>query len=306
MAESIIIKGAFGINNKIDPMRHQYNPETGIGFLAEAIDCDIDDSGMISRRNGFAEVSANYSHSVFCDRGDCFVAQDRVSDTAIYKIGTDFSLVGVRSGLTKSNKISYCQVGQKTYYSNGVQNGVIIEGISTSWPLGVYKGPDTLKEYSQAPVGSHIAYHLGRMWIAVDSDIFVSEPFKPGLFRLAGRFFSFGTVVRMIRPVKNGVWVSDSETTGFISISETWDKQEYERKASIPAHEWSDNHKLVDLKNTQMQIPGLSAVWSSDDGLCIGTEDGQLINVTENKLIYPKGSSGATIINDHVAINTIY
>jgi len=308
MIEAIkIISKCAGINNVIDPKwLRQNDQQTGLTDLAEGMNIDIDDAYHIQCRLGQAAISSIVSHSLFYDGGDCFVAQDRTSDTALYQVGTDFSLSGVRSGLTKAYRISYAQVSDKTFYCNGVQNGFIQGGISSPWPATTYYGPDTLNEYTIAPIGTHIAYFMGRMWIAVDNVIYCSEPYKVGLFRLAKCFFQFNTAIRMIRPVAGGVWVSDEATTGFIAAAEKWDGYKFTNKSSIPAHEWSDNQRLVDLSDSQWQVPGLSAVWSSDAGLCIGTSDGQLIVATEKKLIYPTGASGATVVDGLNVINTIY
>jgi hypothetical protein len=55
-----------------------------------------------------------------------------------------------------------------------------------------------------------------------------------------------------------------------------------------------------------LKLSGLCAVWSSDNGLCVGSSDGQLIVVTEQKLIYPTGASGATVIDGFNIINNVY
>ena len=81
---------------------------------------------------------------------------------------------------------------------------------------------------------------------------------------------------------------------------------EYDKKSPFPAHEWSVNINLVDLAQTMFKVPGLSAVWSSDEGLCIGSSDGQLTVATKNNLIYPTGSSGSTVVDKHNVINSIY
>lgn len=306
-----IISKCAGINNKIDSKwLRQNDPQTGLTDLAEGVNVDVDDAWKLSVRLGQESISTNASHSLFCDGGDCFVALDRTNDAAIYRINNDFSLTGVRSGLIKGAYFSYVQVGARTFYTNGTQNGVIENGVSTAWPSNTYKGPDTLKEYSPAPVGDHLAYHQGRIWISIDEGgkfpIYCSEPYKPGLFRFAKYHFQFGSHVRMIRPVLGGVWISDAETTGFIASSDTWDGQKYARKSQYPAHEWSDNCRLVDLSKSQWKVPGLSAVWSSDEGLCIGTSDGQLIIATEDRLVYPTGASGATVVDGTNVINSIY
>jgi hypothetical protein len=306
MTESIILKGTSGLNNIIDPLRHPYNPETGVGFLAEAVNIDIDDTGGISRRAGQVLLQSGNFHSLFCDKGDCFVVQDRADDAAIYKVGTDYSLSGVRSGLTKGARVSFCQVGAKTFYVNGHQNGVIENGISSAHPISTYTGPDVISHFSQAPVGEHLTYALNRLWVAMGNVIYCSEPFKLGLFRLSSRFFQFGTRIRMICAVANGVWISDSESTGFIAFSEKWEGLKYNKNLDIPSHEWSDNCKLVDLSRTSLQINGLSAVWSNDAGLHIGTEDGKLINLTDKNLIYPSGSSGSVLVETTFIVNNIY
>lgn len=308
MARKTLLKACTGINNRLSPHRlRQYDRETGVSDLSAAVNVDIDETGQPSRRLGQVEISSISSHSLFCDGGDAFVVQDRTSDSAIYRINSDFTLTGVASALTKGEFVSFAQVGSEmTLFTNGYENGLITNGVESVWPVGVYHGPDTLKDFSQAPVGTKVAYHRGRAWVAVGKVIYCSEPYKLGLFRLARCFYHFGTDVLMIRPVEGGVWVSDSETTGFISVADKWDDNKYSRKAVVPAHEWSDACSLVDLSRSALNLKGLNAVWSSDEGLCVGTPDGQLIVVTEDKLIYPTGSAGATVVSDQIAINSVY
>jgi len=308
MVEAInILSKCAGVNNKVDPKNLRMNdPQTGLTDLAEGEDFDIDDSGKLSVRLGQEPISTVPSHSIFCDGGDCFVAQDRTSDTALYRMNSDYTLTGVRSGLSKSERLSYFQAGDKTYYSNNIQNGRIISAVSEAWPTSTYYGQDSLNEYSNAPVGKHIAYFHGRAWIAVGPTIYCSIPFMLGRFRLSAHFFNFNTDIRMIRPVAGGVWVSDSETTGFIAASESWAGYKYIKKLSVPAHEWSDNQRLEDLSKSYLRIPGLSAVWSCDDGQCIGTPEGQLIIETKERLIYPKGAIGATVVRNNIIINSVF
>jgi len=307
MALKTIYTGATGINNKVDPVRLKFDSKTGVTELAEAVNCDIDDTGRISRRLGQEQISSVASHSPFCDGGDCFFAQDRTSDTAIYRFANDFSFAGVRSGLAKGLRLSWFQMGDETFYSNGVQNGVIESGVSSAWPdQSEHVGANTTREFYPAPVGTHIAYFKGCAWIAVDNVIYVSEPHAVGKFAPARRSFFFGSNVVMMRPVENGVWVSNSAETGFIAFEDNFKNMRWIKKASVPAHEWSDNHELVDLSDTSLEVTGLNAVWSSNDGLCVGTSDGQLIVPTEDKLIYPAGATGATVVKNGKIINSIW
>jgi len=311
MIETIkIITNCTGVNSKIEPKRLS---ETD---LSEGVNIDIDDHGYIDTRLGqekFPESAYRDvpSHSLFCDGGDCFVAQDRTSDTAVYRVNADLTLTGVLASLVKGEKLSYAQVGGSTFYANGYQKGVIINASFNAWPTGVYRGPEgSLKDYTQAPTGHLIAWCFGRMWIAIDEDgkyvIYCSELHEPGLFRKAKYYFRFDSHIRMIKAVAGGVWVSDSETTGFITVAEPWDAQIYVKKSQFPAHEWSVNCRLVDLSDSKWKIPGLCAVWRSDEGLCIGTPDGQLIMPEKEKMIPPTGTSGATVVDGTNVISSSY
>lgn len=300
-----IFSGTTGLNNKIDPIRHRFNPDTGITELTAAINIDIDDNGGIDMRLGQTRLQTGIYHSAYCNGGDCFVIKDNVSEDLLYKVNTDYSLTGVRSGLTRGNRVSFWQDGDKTYYMNGVQSGVIETAISTSWPGYEHVGVEDSREFYPAPIGTHIAIFDGMMWIVDGNVIWVSEVYAYGKFRLSARGYQFNSDVKMIKPVAGGVWVSDSTQIGFIAKGEKFDANSWKHRASVPAHEWSENIQLVDLSRTIFQVPGMSAVWSCDDGLCIGSEDGNLIIATEDKLIYPTGGTAATVVDKHVAINCV-
>ncbi len=299
----VVIKNCAGINNRIDTKRPTLSAAEHV-YLAEAVDVDIDDSGGISVRCGRVPLSTVPSHSLFCDGGDFFAVQDRASDSAIYRVNADETLSGVRSGLTRGAFVSFLQVGEKTYYSNGSENGVIEGGVSSPWPVQTeHYGASTSRAFSPAPVASHIAFFNSCWWLAKDKTIFISEPRMPGKYDLFGRRFTFRSDVRMIRPIKTGVWVSDSSRVGFISAAEDFKAMMWESKANAPAHEWSD--AKVDLSGS-LDVAGECALWSSDDGLCVGTSDARVINLTEDSLRYVKGSSGAIVATDDYIINSVW
>jgi len=301
-----LFSGASGLNNIDDPLRVKYSMTSGVGDLVEAINVDIDDSGRILRRGGQIQIASGVFHSLFSTEETCLVVKDETTSATLYQVATDFSLTSLRSDLTRAAKLSYAVVGDKIFYSSPYDNGYVQSGASYSWPVNTHVGFETTRQFYPAPLGAHIAYAKGRMWIAQDKVIWVSEPYAVGKFDLARCFFWFGTNIVMMRPVEMGIFISDQETTGFIAFADKFEDFSYRKVMSIPAHEWSDYPKLVDLSRTRFALPGLCAIWSCDDGLCIGTPDGKVIVATKTKLIYPKGSSGATIVYNDIVINNIY
>jgi len=306
MALKTIYTGTTGINNKVDSARLVFDPKTGVTELAEAVNCDIDDTGRISRRYGQVHISADAFDDAFCDKGDCFVVKNRTSDSAIYQLSADLvTLTGVRSGLSKGARVSFVQVGDQTYYTNGYQNGVIEGGSSSPWPT-LLAGATTTREFYQAPTGTKLAWFDGHMLIVKDNVVWITERYEYGKVRMAKSFWQMGTNITMIKSVAGGIWISDQGETGFVSGEGHIADLGYLKKSSFPAHEWSENIELVDLSKSLLEIPGLSAVWSSDEGLCIGTETGQLIVSTKDKLVYPAGGSGATVVDGNNVINSVY
>jgi len=302
-----LFAGLSGLNTKIDPVRIMYDPETGIGELQEAVNVDIDDSGMISRRKGQMDISLDAFDDVFCDKGDCYAVKNRASDTAIYQLSADMvTLTGVWAGLAKGARISFCQVGDKSFYSNGYQSGYFEAGIRYPWPTLTPDGVETTREFFQAPIGTIIGHYDGHMLMVQGNVVWITERYEYGKVRMAKNFWQMGTDITMMKPVAGGIWLSDQQQTGFVSGDGYISGFGFNKKSSFPAHERSANIELVDLSQSAFEVPGLSAVWSCDAGLCIGTEQGQLIVATGAKLVYPTGGSGATVVNGHVVINSVY
>lgn len=295
--------GYSGLHTKVDPTRIPYDPDTGISALSEAVNVTIDDSNTVSRRPGQTLLQPGSYHSLFCDTGDCFVVQERVSDAAIFKVNTDYSLTGVRSGLTKNKRMSMCQINSKVFYSNTVENGFIENGISEPWPDAKHVGPESVYYFANAPLGKHIEYYNSRIYLAKDNVVWYSERFAYGKFRPASGFIQFSTDVKMIKAVATGLFISDSEYTYFFKGTSPLDFTQ-ETKQNAPAHEWSVAIGFIDLQH--MDLYGQHAVWSSDKGLCIGTATGEILVFTERKLNYPNGVAGATVINGLEVINSVF
>ena len=300
-----LFSGTTGWNNIADPTRLKIDFETGIVELAEALDVDIDDNGRLSRRLGQGLIAVGEYHSLFCDGGDCFVILETVSDAAIYKVDTNNVLVGVRSGLTKNLRMGWCQTSLGTYYSNGVQSGYITAGVSYPWAAQTYVGPPTTKTFGTPPLGTHLALFSSSMCVVNGTIVNYSEPLGYGLFDNARSRLRFASNVKMFKPVDGGVWASDSKRTYFLEGSNIRELIRHPR-LECPAHEYSEAIGHINGADFGLSPDtGECAAWSCNDGLCIGTPQGQLIVVTKDKLNYQAGTRGATVFNGNTVINTI-
>lgn len=301
-----------GLNTVLDPERLQQGDRTN-GYeieLAEAVNISIDDRGLPSLRNGSSPIASGSYHSLFCDGGDCFAILEGVSYASIIKVNSDLTTSVVRSGLSLGLRMEFAQTNTDTFYSNGVQNGYIRSGVSHSWPVQTYKGQDADVDFATSiPVAKHIAFMQGgKCVIAVGSQVFINhEPFKYGLFAPALGFIGFESNVSMICPVKSGFFVSDQQQTWFFrKVDGGWYRYRQELVDAAPVIEWSLACGEVLLRDIGYESPGFGKVWVSTEGICIGTDDGEVFNRTKAKVEYPTGySSGSCLIKNYTVINTV-
>lgn len=273
--------GATGLNVVADPVRLPRRKD-GTSDLQVAVNVSIDESLRVKSRKGVSELQSGNFHSLFSDKGDCFV----VKDTALYQVAEDGTLQGIRSELTDA-KMDFAQVGDRTYYTNGYEKGYILGGTSYSWSKGTYTGPTSTRHFVGPPVGTHLAEFNGRMFIGQENVLWWSEPFNFGLYNRAESFAQFYTNIRMIKPVAGGIFVSTEKNTWFLEGQLPLQFRTY-TVLNYPAIEWTDSIQYISSGDLGVEVSGLCAVWAGEEGVILGLPTGQVINLNKDKVIYPE------------------
>lgn len=310
-----LYKGSSGLNTALDPQRLSQGTENAPNIieLAQAVNCSIDERGLVTLRNGSVKKIDGEFHSLFCDGGDCFVVQERTTDSAIMQVvkaGDAHSLSLVRGGMSKGLRMCFAQANTDTFYSNGVQNGYIRGGATYPWPVQTYRGPDADVDFATSvPVANHIAFlQGGKCVISVGPHLFLNhEPFKYGLFAPALGFIGFESDVSMICPAQSGFFVSDQRQTWFFrKVDGGWYRYRQELVDAAPVIEWSLAQEKVLLRDIGYDLTGFGRVWRSSEGICVGTDDGLVFNRTKDKVRLPNiYSRGACLIKDDTVISTV-
>jgi hypothetical protein len=295
-----IIRGSLGLHTRLDPVRIPGDADSAVFYLAEAVDVWIDSSGRINRRKGTtATARTESSHSLFCDGGDCLF----VSANALYRLNSDYTRTGIRSGITGWLRMWYAQVNDEIYYSNGKENGVYRNGASYTWVALPYVGPDTVKTFSSPPVGRHLQLYNGRLYMSQDNVIWYTEPFAYSWVDAARNYIEMpGKEIRMIRAVVDGLYVSTNTTQYFLQGP---DPAEFSIKvvAQYPAVEGTDT--LINGGWVGDGVAFKVAVWTSLTGICIGLPGGEFKNVTDRKIILPPTVTGAAGVIENKYISTL-
>lgn len=120
--------GFLGLRNNVDP------ESFGREDLVAALNCDIDDSGGVGRRKGYsAPVTANIDRDLWASGALCL----GVGSNVLKQVHPDYTTTTLRSGLTAARPLSYAAVGDRAYYSNGVELGCVQNGANRTWGIAV-------------------------------------------------------------------------------------------------------------------------------------------------------------------------
>lgn len=308
MGEPILVfRGSSGINTKLDPTRLRFNAESGISELAACVNCRIDDTGRIARRDGFTATSRT---EAWKNLFSCGAYALGTKGNALCILEADMSYTAIRN-VQANQRMSFVRTsdGEKDviFYCNGHQNGRVMNKLSYTWPVNEYVGVVTTKEFYSAPVGHLLEIRGARMFIAEDNTIWYSEPNTFYHYRLGANYFRLPSRIRMIQAVTGGLWISDSEALYFYEGNIFPSRLEMplqNQVATYPAREGT----AVKVPASRVGIEGLKGiiiVFTTDEGICVGSADGQLINLTERKIDIPSGLAGAGFYRDGNYICTL-
>lgn len=123
------------------------------GDLEVADNIDIDKTGRIARRAGTALRVAGATHSLWANpQGtQCYFAQGNT----LYSLGTGYSKQALGT-LSVAAPISFEEVNDRTYFSNGVDTGVIEQGAVRSWGVAPPALPQIEVGTGYMPAGTYL------------------------------------------------------------------------------------------------------------------------------------------------------
>jgi len=302
-----ILKATKGLNTKNDPARLKYDPETGIQELAVAVNIDIDHTGRISRRKGFTLQAAGSFHSLFCDGGTALVC----SGGGLFVLHPDYTRTGIRN-VTAGARMSYCQIDNKIYYTNGYETGYVKDELSYAWEATTYYGPDTKRVLSDPPIGKHLEFYNGRIYITQNSVAWYSEPLDYTRFDLHKNYLSFASTIKMIRAATDGIYISTDKATYFCFGPNPDEGFNWVMVAPYPAIEYSDitiNGRLIVTQEGDPVIDTTvnekAAMWVSTKGVCYGGPSGRLVNITQEKIDLPTTLIANSFLVDNKFLTTL-
>lgn len=112
------------------------NNVPSVGFdlpdLEVALNIDVDDELIAHRRKGHsAVVIAGVDRDIYAEGAICM----GVGSDALKLIAPNYGLITLHAGLTPLRPLSYAAVGDRVYYTNGAELGVVHNGARRAWGM---------------------------------------------------------------------------------------------------------------------------------------------------------------------------
>lgn len=128
-----------GIRNTLPPERlhalaTRDNPTCD---LVEAVNVDLDNSGLPARRAGTSLKRAGAAHSLWAQGDMCIFA----AGTSLMRLYPDYSSEVLTTGLTANAPVGYVEVNGRIYWGNGHESGVIANAVCRSWGMDIPAAP---------------------------------------------------------------------------------------------------------------------------------------------------------------------
>lgn len=143
------------------------------------------------------------------------------------------------------------------------------------------------------PAGQCLAFHNGRMFVADGDVLYYSEPYSLELFDLR-HYLPLDGRITLLAPVDGGIIVGTDEMTGFLAGAqpEEFTLTVRNADAAIPGTlAWVSGRNIGDGALGETEVP----IWLASSGVCIGTPDGQVRNLTAARFLMDESGTGAAL-----------
>ncbi len=298
-----IMKGSYGLHTQSDQVRSPYSKESspfagelGIVDFAACMNVDISDRFRVSRRRGITRKILLDSHSLWPVENKYCLFVNEGNLNILLPGFTEYETIAT---VTPGIALSACVVDGIAYWSNGVEKGKVIDSENTPWVMGDVVSNNQTRQFYDPPLGQHIDFHNGQMYVAAGREVWYSDPYGPDVFAMGDNFLAAESTIQMIRHVTGGMYLSDSVVTWFLSGSNpkefVW--KEVDNHPVLP---YSDKGAVGAMPDGVWKPGGKIEVafWLTNEGIMFGDASGQVANISESKIdLVSTYTTGAVLVD---------
>ena len=233
------------------------------------------------------------------------------------RIDSSGNITVIRYDMITGLKVRFCQVNDVTVYSNGIQWGVIENGVDTApfYPAAVISGQSgQIPSYKERMVaGKFIEYFNGRLYALVDNyqgkacALICSDPMTvPGHIEsmdtgnnIVATFDGEGTMLGRIEGDGSGLFVGTTLETFWLSMQDAVAYEGVRSYASVAPYGVVPGTVCpIKAERTALKSTANMQMWASTRGVCVGGPGGMFVNMTQDTVSYPPGVEGTAIVRE--------
>lgn len=263
--------------------------------LQQANNVEIDNTYEIASRSGYTSVKTGTDiHSMWSD-GSTWLYAD---GSTLYEIDINYVVRSLRSDL-KSGVLSYAPFNDRIYYTNEYQIGYIKDNADNGLPAPGREFKEPL------PAGQLIEYFMGCLYVAKDNILYISDPLCD-YYDVRTGYRIFKGRITMVRAVDEGLYVSDDKVW-FIKGK---GNEDFIRDEAYPVRAIPHTDVRIAGKYIDDSMTGNIAMWTGENGICLGDNTGNVINLTDARYTFTVRGRGTGFVreksNIRHYINTLY
>jgi hypothetical protein len=143
------------------------------------------------------------------------------------------------------------------------------------------------------PPGDILEYHNGRIYIANNNILWFTEPLRYGLVKPMKGFLQFPKRITIVKAVDDGIYVCSDRTYWVSGV----DTPQFHQREVLP---------YGGVFGTGINIPNFDAVaWFSKRGICFGGENGEVLNIMQDRVAVAEYGYGTMLWREHKGIRQI-
>lgn len=295
--QSIVFDQFTGLRNTVARSR------LGPSDLVTARNIDLDDSGQPRRRRGYQRVVTGNFHSLAKVGSRTFA----VRDGDLVRVYPDYSVVTLRADLGPA-PVEFVDVAGTVHFTSRASSGKILPddtvldwGMVTSageWHSPVVNPTNTLpdldgKLLGPPPMAEHLALYNGRIYLAHDNVVWMTELYLYDYVDRTRNFLQFESKVTGLIAVADGIYVGTATDVWFLRGS----RGEMQRTRMTPAGMVEYSATMIPAEALSLQDPtvGEVAMFTSPSGICVGLASGVCFSMTRDKVELPDAVRGAAM-----------
>jgi len=309
LPQSIVLGTFNGIKNTVSAER------LAITDLEAAVNVDLDDVGQLRRRRGFVRRKSTRHHSLF-------TLEDR---TLVVREGTlgflfpDYSFVGLAE--VGDDPISYTAVASTIYCSSRSFSGKIVNNVLERWGSedanGIWVSPvvtptDTLgpiagRNLTAPPHATELETYKGRIYLGAGRVLWATELYLYDLIDRTKNFIQTEHDITMVRAVGDGLYVGTTAQLLFLSgtLSDGLRQNVVANTGVIKGSSVVVPVSKAHPRARSAPIPeGEAPLFMTTGGICLGLDSGEVYNLTQDRTLFPAGTSAAALYREDQGANS--